>query len=43
MIVTNIRGVKCVAEIRPLSEPPFFITNKSDGQHRHAISHARQW
>jgi hypothetical protein len=22
---------------------PFFITNKCDRQHRHAISHARQW
>jgi hypothetical protein len=32
-----------VAEIRRFSEPTFFITNKSDGQHRHTISHARQW
>jgi hypothetical protein len=32
-----------IAEIRRSPSRPFFITNKSDGQHRHAISHARQW
>ncbi len=32
-----------VAEIRRFSEPPFSITNKRDGHHRHATSHARQW
>jgi hypothetical protein len=26
-----------------LSEPLFFITNKCENHHRHAISHARQW